>query len=397
MGVDADLDRLSPGRLTWSTPTVDRHVIEVAGDIDRPDADRLRRMASLALESGASLEIDTARAGVFGSAALRALEEIGRIARRTGRSVAVVQRPTHVQRLLDVFEMEPDVAADPTAASERSSGRLLITSTDFDRIVAQGVLHGRESVVITTAEMDEPGPEIVFVNRAFTDVTGYSADEVLGRTPRLLQGPLTDRRVLDRLRDDVVAGRPFSGEAINYRSDGSPFVMSWRIVAVAGRSGTPSYLLAMQSDVTELRRLNRFEAALTYVDSQSAALTSAGAGSEERHQRLLEALVAAQVSLMGGGDAVARLRRRDGSSIVVATAPARFDPDDERWFATDATERVSSGNLDTNRLHIPIRLRPESSFVGGAIVLVGMHEHRLALADPRLHEQLATHAAERSF
>jgi PAS domain S-box-containing protein len=67
------------------------------------------------------------------------------------------------------------------------------------------------------------GPKIEYVNPAFTRMTGYAADEVLGRTPRLLQGPGTDRTVLDRMRASLVAGEPFQGEAINYRKDGSTY------------------------------------------------------------------------------------------------------------------------------------------------------------------------------
>jgi len=68
-------------------------------------------------------------------------------------------------------------------------------------------------------------------------MTGYSAEEVHGRDPRFLQGPATDRRVLDRLRTDLEAGRPFQGETINYRKDGTPFTMAWRIAAVRSPAG----------------------------------------------------------------------------------------------------------------------------------------------------------------
>jgi len=44
---------------------------------------------------------------------------------------------------------------------------------------------------------------IIYVNQAFTDLTGYSADEVLGKTPGLLQGPETEKTVIDRLSDDL--------------------------------------------------------------------------------------------------------------------------------------------------------------------------------------------------
>src|SRR4051794_689244 len=55
-----------------------------------------------------------------------------------------------------------------------------------------------EAIVITSPQLDQPGPVIEYVNPAFTRMTGYSAEEVIGKTPRILQGPLTDRAVLSR-------------------------------------------------------------------------------------------------------------------------------------------------------------------------------------------------------
>ena len=79
-----------------------------------------------------------------------------------------------------------------------------------------------DAVVITTAELDPPGPVIVYVNRAFSELTGYACDEVLGNTPRMLQGPQTDRRVLDALRAALAAGEKWAGKAVNYRKAATP-------------------------------------------------------------------------------------------------------------------------------------------------------------------------------
>ena len=57
------------------------------------------------------------------------------------------------------------------------------------RLLQAAVQQTSESVIITTAEVDLPGPEIVFVNPAFTKLTGYSAEEAIGKTPRILHGP----------------------------------------------------------------------------------------------------------------------------------------------------------------------------------------------------------------
>jgi PAS domain S-box-containing protein len=118
------------------------------------------------------------------------------------------------------------------------------------RALAQAVHFSRSSVMLTDARLDAPGPCVLYANPAFEALTGYTPEEVVGSSPRLLQGPATDRAVLDRLRRDLEAGRPFEGRAINYRKDGTPFVMSWRIVAVNGPDGAPTGYVAIQDDVT---------------------------------------------------------------------------------------------------------------------------------------------------
>ena len=85
------------------------------------------------------------------------------------------------------------------------------------------------SVLVTEAELDEPGPRILHVNDVFTRMTGYTAEEVIGRSPRFLQGPDTRREVLDRLRSNLQAGLAFVGRTVNYRKNGEPFMLEWVI------------------------------------------------------------------------------------------------------------------------------------------------------------------------
>lgn len=114
-----------------------------------------------------------------------------------------------------------------------------------------------ESIIITTPELDAPGPEIIYVNRAFTQMTGYAPNEVVGLTPRILQGPRTDPGVMRRLRQRLSARQPFSGETINYRKDGTPFYISWRIRPILDGRGDVSYWIASQRDVTQRRELEQ--------------------------------------------------------------------------------------------------------------------------------------------
>lgn len=117
-------------------------------------------------------------------------------------------------------------------------------------IMDAAVKAAREAIMITDPELDFPGPRILFVNPRFTAVTGYSAEEVQGKTPRILQGPKTDRTVLDRLRLDLEEGRPFSGRAVNYRKDGSEFIQDWTIAAVNDEGGRLTNYVSVQRDAT---------------------------------------------------------------------------------------------------------------------------------------------------
>lgn len=85
-----------------------------------------------------------------------------------------------------------------------------------------------DSVMITAAD----DRKIVYANKAFEKLTGYKVKDVLGKEPTFLQGPATDPATINRLRDDLQANRRFEGRTINYRADGTPFIMQWRIVPV---------------------------------------------------------------------------------------------------------------------------------------------------------------------
>ena len=129
--------------------------------------------------------------------------------------------------------------------------------SDTLQLVQAGVEHASDSFMITAAACEPPGPEILYVNAAFTRMTGYTAAEVIGRTPRLLQGPATSRRTLDRLRRCLAAGKPFSGETINYRKDGSMFDVEWRIDAIRDATGKITHWVAIQRDITEKKARER--------------------------------------------------------------------------------------------------------------------------------------------
>ena len=99
------------------------------------------------------------------------------------------------------------------------------------------------SIMISRAEEGNP---VIYVNPAFTELTGYSGDEMIGKSPSILQGPKTDLSVIDRLRHDLANGRIFHGKTVNYRKDGSEFLMEWKIFPIMDENQKSSLFLAVQ-------------------------------------------------------------------------------------------------------------------------------------------------------
>ena len=122
-------------------------------------------------------------------------------------------------------------------------------------LLAAAIESAKDSIVITDTQLDEPGPSIVYVNAMFTKLTGYTAEEVIGKSPRFLQGPETDRGVLDDIRNKLSNNQVFDGKAVNYRKDGSTFINEWHIEPIVTPDGKINHFLAIQHDVTERERV----------------------------------------------------------------------------------------------------------------------------------------------
>jgi PAS domain S-box-containing protein len=110
-------------------------------------------------------------------------------------------------------------------------------------------------VMITEADsIDSPGPRIVYVNSAFERLTGYTRDEVIGKSPRLLQGPETDRKQLDRVRQALSSRQSIQVELLNYGKSGKPHWLEMDIVPVVSPDGNVPYFASIQRDITDKRK-----------------------------------------------------------------------------------------------------------------------------------------------
>ena len=109
-------------------------------------------------------------------------------------------------------------------------------------------------MIIEAEPLQEPGPRIVFVNDAFERLTGYSRDEVLGKSPRFLQGVNTQRHELERISTQLQQWKPVRSELVNYTKSGAEFWIDLDVVPVANEHGRYTHWVAVERDITERKR-----------------------------------------------------------------------------------------------------------------------------------------------
>lgn len=118
------------------------------------------------------------------------------------------------------------------------------------RKLSQAVKQSPASIVIT----DRDGA-IEYVNPKFTEVTGYTLDEVVGENPRVLKGDHTTAEEYERLWQTITAGNEWRGEFHNKRKDGTFFWESASISAIKNAEGVITHFLAVKEDITERKRI----------------------------------------------------------------------------------------------------------------------------------------------
>lgn len=116
--------------------------------------------------------------------------------------------------------------------------------------LARAALQATVTAVVIT---DRTG-RIEFVNQAFTNVTGYPADEVLGRTPQMLRSGTHDRTFYRNLWDTILAGQVWQGQIVNRRKDGTHYTEDMTITPVRDLSGAVTHFVAIKTDITERLR-----------------------------------------------------------------------------------------------------------------------------------------------
>jgi len=106
------------------------------------------------------------------------------------------------------------------------------------------------SVVITDADRTGDGPRIIYANPSFERMTGYPLRELIGKSPKMLQGPLTDRTIIEHMRNCMRTGKYFEGSTINYNKEGYPYNVEWSISPIKDQSGIIQYFISVQKNIT---------------------------------------------------------------------------------------------------------------------------------------------------
>lgn len=128
----------------------------------------------------------------------------------------------------------------------------ILTLNDYEVAIFD---HSYNSVVITTPLLEGDHPKILYVNDAFTQMSGYTKDEIVGKTPRILQGEKTDREVLRRLKECLINREYFEGKAINYTKDGREYWVEWNISPVYDKEKKLIAFLSLQKDISLPQKL----------------------------------------------------------------------------------------------------------------------------------------------
>ena len=107
-----------------------------------------------------------------------------------------------------------------------------------------------DAVMVTTPDLDPPGPRVVYVNEAFTRMSGYASAEVVGKVHRLADGAESAHEVLARLRNESEHDQQARGRAVRYRKDGSGYLLEWQTIPLLDGEGAVHHWITICRDMT---------------------------------------------------------------------------------------------------------------------------------------------------
>lgn len=180
-------------------------------------------------------------------------------------------------RVLDPMEMSGaidllhDLVAQQTSELQKAIVSLSLTNSRLEREIAtrqqaevrlqlleSAVVNANDAIVIMdVGNSDISDPAIIYVNEAFTQMTGYRPQEIIGQTPSCLRGPDSDGAQVAKIRRAFSRIEPLRLELINYRQDGSTYWVELNSVPVADELGKVTHWVSVQRDISDRKRMEQ--------------------------------------------------------------------------------------------------------------------------------------------
>lgn len=190
-----------------------------------------------------------------------------------------------------------------TTTGKRKRKRLIVIGNEITQknrekeylqLLETVVTNSLDAVVITEAyPYVNPGPRIIFVNDAYLKMTGFSREEIIGKTPRILQGINTDREELKRMRKSMEIAEPCKIEVINYKKNREEFWSSISVSPVINEKGFPTHWVGIKRDITEDKKMEQ-EIKKAIIKGQEAEKYFLG---RELHDNVSQLLICSILSL----------------------------------------------------------------------------------------------------
>jgi len=144
------------------------------------------------------------------------------------------------------------------------------------KLLESVILNTTDAVVITDILPDaKVKTKIIFVNNSYCKMTGYTLEEVIGKSPSILQGIKTDKEILIQVKESMDRFLPCHFEVINYKKNGEEFWTSISLSPIANSEGVYTHWIAIKRDITEKKQLEQ-----DYIEAKENAEAANKAKSE---------------------------------------------------------------------------------------------------------------------
>ncbi|MGE5657735.1 MAG: EAL domain-containing protein [Actinomycetota bacterium] len=171
--------------------------------------------------------------------------------------LAVEQRTSELKKAISSLSFANAQLESEIATRERAEERL--------RLLESAVVNANDAIVIMDSgqaglfpsDCDAADPRIVYVNEAFTQMSGYRPEEIIGKTPSYLRGPATDSAQIAKIRTAYFRREALRIELINYRKDGSTYWVELNSVPVTDAQGNLTHWVSVQRNVTDRKRMEQ--------------------------------------------------------------------------------------------------------------------------------------------